>query len=45
MRKISDISDLKKFKIAKKDILVGIKYARTLDELISLLERKINELS
>jgi len=43
--KISEISDKKKFKIVKKDLLVGLKYARTLDEIIALLKRKIRELT
>ncbi|MHA1269966.1 MAG: hypothetical protein ACTSPY_09300 [Candidatus Helarchaeota archaeon] len=45
MIKISEISDKKKFKILQRDLLLGLKYARTLDEIIMLLERKIREIT
>ena len=39
------ISDAKKFKILQKDLIIGVKTARTLQELIALLERKLKEYS
>ncbi|MHA1266679.1 MAG: hypothetical protein ACTSRS_15695 [Candidatus Helarchaeota archaeon] len=40
---MSGVTDIKKFKILRKDLLIGIKRARTLDDIIALLARKIKE--
>ncbi|MHA1649229.1 MAG: hypothetical protein ACTSYB_03465 [Candidatus Helarchaeota archaeon] len=42
---MSGITDVKKFKILRKDLIFGIKRARTLDDIIALLARKIKEYS
>ncbi|MHA1266680.1 MAG: hypothetical protein ACTSRS_15700 [Candidatus Helarchaeota archaeon] len=38
-------SDIKRFKIARKDILIAIKRARTLDDLLNMMKRKYYELT
>ena len=38
-------SDIKRFKIVRKDIIYAIKKARTLDDLISMMKRKYFELT
>jgi hypothetical protein len=40
---MSRLTDVHKFKILRKDLIIGIKLARTLDDLIALLERKVKE--
>lgn len=39
------ISDRKRFAIVRKDIIIAIKRARTLDDLISMMKRKYRELT
>jgi len=41
--KINHVTDKRKFKILRKDIIYGLKRARTLDDIITLLGRKIKE--
>jgi hypothetical protein len=40
---MSTMFDIQKFKILRKDLIIGIKRARSLDDLIALLERKVKE--
>ena len=40
---MSQVTDVYKFKVLRKDLIIGIKRARTLDDLIALLERKVKE--
>ncbi len=42
---MSAIPDQRKFKILRRDLLVGIKRARNLDDIIALLGRKVKEYS
>lgn len=39
------ISDRKRFAIVRRDIIIAIKRARTLDDLISMMKRKYRELT
>ncbi len=39
------IPDRKKFKILRKDLLIGLRRARSIDDIIALLERKVREYS
>ena len=40
---MSSVTDRKKFKILRKDLIYGLKRARSLDDIISLLGRKLKE--
>ncbi len=37
--------DQKRFKILRRDLIVGLKRARTIDDIIALLARKVKEFS